>query len=56
MKYKSYQFFNVFWCVIQLYDKKVLAKMRLDEQVRNTNPAVEKAYQKYVMLLELTRK
>ena len=40
----------------QLYDEKVLAKMRLDEQVRNTNPAVEKAYQKYVMLLELARK
>ena len=40
----------------QLYDKQVLAKLRKDEQVRNNNPAVEKAYQKYVMLLELARK
>jgi hypothetical protein len=39
----------------QLYDKQVIAKLRKDEQVRNTNPAVEKAYQKYVMLLELAR-
>jgi hypothetical protein len=40
----------------QLYDKQVLAKLRKDEQVRNINPAVEKAYQKYVMLLELASK
>ena len=40
----------------QLYDKQVIAKLRRDEQVRNSNPAVEKAYQKYVMLLELARK
>ena len=40
----------------QLYDKQVIAKLRKDEQVRNNNPAVEKAYQKYVMLLELARK
>jgi hypothetical protein len=40
----------------QLYDKQVLAKLRKDEQVRNSNPAVENAYQKYVMLLELARK
>ena len=40
----------------QLYEKQVLAKLRKDEQVRNNNPAVEKAYQKYVMLLELARK
>jgi hypothetical protein len=40
----------------QLYNKKVLAELRLDEQVRNTNPAVEKAYQKYLMLLELARR
>ena len=40
----------------QLYDKQVIAKLRRDEQVRNNNPAVEKAYQKYVMLLELARK
>ena len=40
----------------QLYDKQVIAKLRRDEQVRNSNPAVEKAYQKYVMLLELSRK
>ena len=40
----------------QLYDKQVIAKLRRDEQVRNSNPAVEKAYQKYVMLLEIARK
>ena len=40
----------------QLYDKQVIAKLRRDEQVRNSNLAVEKAYQKYVMLLELARK
>ena len=40
----------------QLYDKQVIAKLHKDEQVRNNNPAVEKAYQKYVMLLELARK
>jgi hypothetical protein len=40
----------------QLYDKQVLAKLRKDEQVRNSNPAVEKAYRNYQMLLELARK
>jgi len=40
----------------QLYDKQVLAKLRKDEQVRNSNPAVEKAYRNYQILLELARK
>jgi len=38
------------------YGKKVWAAERKDQIVRNENPAVEKAYQKYVMLLELARK
>jgi hypothetical protein len=38
------------------YGKKVWANERKDQIVRNENPAVEKAYQKYVMLLELARK
>jgi hypothetical protein len=38
------------------YGKKVWANERRDRAVRDTNPAVEKAYQRYVMLLELARK
>ena len=38
------------------YAKKVLTNLRKDERVRNDNPVVDKAYQKYVMLLELARK
>lgn len=38
------------------YAKKVLTNLRKDEQVRAENPVVEKAYQKYLMLLELARK
>lgn len=38
------------------YAKKVLSMLRRDEQVRNDNPTVAKAYQKYLMLLELARK
>jgi hypothetical protein len=38
------------------YGKRVWAEERKDQIVRNENPAVEKAYQKYVMLLELARK
>ena len=36
--------------------KRIWAEERKDAAVRTTNPAVEKAYQKYVMLLELARK
>jgi hypothetical protein len=38
------------------YGKKHWEHERRDSMVRNGNPAVEKAYQKYVMLLELARK
>jgi hypothetical protein len=38
------------------YAKKVLTGLRKDKCVRADNPAVDKAYQKYVMLLELARK
>jgi len=38
------------------YGKKCWDHERRDSMVRNGNPAVEKAYQKYVMLLELARK
>ena len=36
--------------------KKVWREKIRDRAVRDSNPAVEKAYQKYVMLLELSRK
>jgi len=38
------------------YGKRLWIQQREDMQVRDSNPAVEKAYQKYVMLLELARK
>jgi hypothetical protein len=38
------------------YGKKMWAEERRDQMVRDENPSVEKAYQKYVMLLELARK
>jgi hypothetical protein len=38
------------------YGKRAWDHERKDSIVRNENPAVEKAYQKYVMLLELARK
>ena len=38
------------------YGKKVWADERRDRIVRDANPAVEKAYQRYVMLLEIARK
>jgi hypothetical protein len=38
------------------YGKKLWNKERTDRAVRESNPAVEKAYQKYTMLLELARK
>ena len=38
------------------YGKKVVTMLRADERVRNDNPAVDKAYRNYLMLLELARK
>ena len=38
------------------YGKKLWNKERTDRAVRESNPAVEKAYQKYTMLLELARR
>lgn len=37
-------------------DRQLMARYEQDRIVRLKNPAVEKAYQKYVMLLELARK
>ena len=37
-------------------DRQLIARYERDRIVRLKNPAVEKAYQKYVMLLELARK
>jgi len=37
-------------------DRQLMARYEQDRNVRLNNPAVEKAYQKYVMLLELARK
>ena len=34
----------------------VLNQLRADERVRDNNPAVQKAWMKYITLLELTRK
>ena len=36
--------------------KRLWAEARRDRMVRDENPAVEKAYQKYTMLLELARR
>ena len=37
-------------------ERRLMARYEQDRVVRLANPAVEKAYQKYVMLLELARK
>ena len=37
-------------------DRQLMASYERDRFVRLNNPAVEKAYQKYVMLLEIARK
>lgn len=37
-------------------DRQLMARYERDRVVRLNNPTVEKAYQKYVMLLELARK
>jgi len=37
-------------------DRRLIARYERDRIVRLNNPTVEKAYQKYVMLLELARK
>lgn len=38
------------------FGNRLWAQSSEDSRVRDSNPAVEKAYQKYVMLLELARK
>ena len=38
------------------FHKRIWTQLHEDKRVRDSNPAVEKAYQKYVMLLELARK
>jgi hypothetical protein len=37
-------------------DRQLMARYEQDRYIRLNNPAVEKAYQKYTMLLELARK
>lgn len=37
-------------------DARVVDMLKADEQVRNNNPAVEKAYRNYLLLLEMARK
>lgn len=38
------------------YGKKIVSMLRADERVRDSNPAVQKAYRNYLTLLELARK
>jgi len=38
------------------FERQLMARYEQDRNVRLNNPTVEKAYQKYVMLLELARK
>lgn len=38
------------------YNEMIVNKLRADERVRDDNPAVQQAYMKYLMLLELARK
>ncbi len=38
------------------YSKKVVGMLRADERIRDSNPAVAKAYRNYLTLLELARK
>lgn len=38
------------------YGKNLLTKIHADARIRDDNPAVAKAYDKYLMLLELARK
>ena len=38
------------------FHKRIWTQLHEDKRVRDSNPAVEKAYQKYMMLLELARK
>ncbi len=38
------------------HNNEIVAMLRKDERVRIENPAVQKAYMKYLMLLELCRK
>lgn len=38
------------------YDKRIVDMLRADERVRDKNPVVQRAYEKYLTLLELMRK
>jgi hypothetical protein len=38
------------------YARKFLSSLKADEEVRNNNPVVKRAWEKYLMLLELARK
>ena len=38
------------------YNQKVVNMLREDERVRDKNPAVQRAYRNYLMLLELARR
>lgn len=38
------------------YNQNIVSMLRADERVRWNNPSVDKAYKKYLMLLELARK
>lgn len=40
----------------QEYNQQIVDMLRVDERVRMDNPSVDKAYKKYLMLLELARK
>ena len=42
--------------LVSTSERRLIARYEQDRNVRLDNPAVEKAYQKYVMLLELARK
>lgn len=38
------------------YDARIVDMLRADERIRDSNPAVQKAYEKYLILLEMARK
>ena len=38
------------------HDAMIVQRLREDERVRDDNPAVQKAYRNYLMLLELARR